>query len=45
MVADLKKENSNKWDEEVLIELFDPLTVTAILKLNWPKISFDDKLI
>ena len=45
VVADFKKENSNEWDEEVLRELFDPLTVAAILKLNWPNISRDDKLI
>ena len=44
-MADLKLHGVNDWDKEKLLDIFEPLSVAAILKLSWPNIQCEDKLV
>ncbi|KAF3457113.1 hypothetical protein FNV43_RR01770 [Rhamnella rubrinervis] len=44
-VRDLKKIEEDEWDEEKLQTLFVADTIKAILRIKWPKVTCNDKLI
>ncbi|KAF3437406.1 hypothetical protein FNV43_RR20159 [Rhamnella rubrinervis] len=44
-VRDLKKIEEDEWDEEKLQTLFVADTVEAILRIKWPRVTCNDKLI
>ena len=45
VAADLKKDNTNDWDEEIMREISYPSIMDAILKIKWLNFLCDDKLL